>query len=1021
MKRKRRKAYRKWRILNTTICTSQPAGQACQENIKDLEKEVKGDTLEAVFHQTGTLGKSKENGDEQTSASMNGKQNSSFLPKDKKQHPSDSKVRSGKENDDPPSTISHQPKKILPVVIFNDCEESLSGKITLQDFPSTAEASKPAKGKYTTEVKCGAFHVKVEIKKSFFCKTGMQFPTKTRCSNCHQRFSVRHNQRCYASGNYFPKYKNISVKEPKPEVPSKYQGEITRTDSPLLKVSIAGKEIKVKYTSKKQNILINITHPKRKEKITKYRDVSSNHTTKESSRSLSQSGARHPENRQLENKHQSSDCMHVSPPIVLPVQKEKNVDTVVVSLTATPEREKNNPDTLPSVLDDCEVGSAISQQKVLKMSQDAPQMNHFSEAETFLKTILSTSQNTLKTTSLSNTDLTKMPFENPKDIYKERKMNFDILENITSDSHIQQSTERINNLPSTITDIFPFQNGKDSNFCSLSSLNMQLVGEKAANVYCEGSQTSPAECCEDSNSLSFASSQNALQPCTSFSPSHWATRYSDPKEIPGDTVSFNHCTTVSFNHCTESVLDYEKEHVDVTDRDFNKAIVHSDSHANAQQLLERKSTECPTFRPAPCSSPAAGSPHDSISPSTVEWNQTESQASHSETAAPSKAKAPGMTFITDELEQRLITQNDKEVTADSNCPMGKRNPKELPRSLENVEKDKCQIIPLVANGSHRDFEDLSNENHDEVFFQMDFSLNTAESNWAVSATDNLFLTEKILSNDVDQYGCQDKKSFRLTGFKQEPEEYPRTTSTMVNSEGDESKNDSKENYYHQIEVFLSPQKQKTLKDWNLEINNLRKLSQELAPRGARASDGSQEEAIDQWARRRQQFRDGKRYSSAGESSFASNITEGSITSEDGRSVDFGFRVDIEEKGFYTENFHSAAWVFRGDDGNPEDSPRCLSKKPRPVAGKNSTIMCKRPCFGMQVTLESIFCILLVVEAFSLHKVVEMLEEVVSVGERSQVNMADKAKLHSPICSTFEALVVQHVVRCCRQEKPDPFS
>lgn len=64
-------------------------------------------------------------------------------------------------------------------------------------------------------------------------------------------------------------------------------------------------------------------------------------------------------------------------------------------------------------------------------------------------------------------------------------------------------------------------------------------------------------------------------------------------------------------------------------------------------------------------------------------------------------------------------------------------------------------------------------------------------------------------------------------------------------------------------------------DGNLETSSLRKLSQELAPKGKRASDGSQEEALEQWARRRQQFRDGKRASSAGGSSFASNVTEGS--------------------------------------------------------------------------------------------------------------------------------------------------
>ena len=35
-------------------------------------------------------------------------------------------------------------------------------------------------------------------------------------------------------------------------------------------------------------------------------------------------------------------------------------------------------------------------------------------------------------------------------------------------------------------------------------------------------------------------------------------------------------------------------------------------------------------------------------------------------------------------------------------------------------------------------------------------------------------------------------------------------------------------------------------------------------------------------------------------------------------------------------------------------------------------------------------------------------------------MADEAKLRSPIHSTFETLVVQHVVRHCRGEELGPF-
>ena len=58
-------------------------------------------------------------------------------------------------------------------------------------------------------------------------------------------------------------------------------------------------------------------------------------------------------------------------------------------------------------------------------------------------------------------------------------------------------------------------------------------------------------------------------------------------------------------------------------------------------------------------------------------------------------------------------------------------------------------------------------------------------------------------------------------------------------------------------------------------------------------------------------------------------------------------------------------------------------------------------------MESIFCLLLVVEAFSLQKVAKMFEGVV-VSWR-EVNIADEANLYSAICSKFEVLVVQLMV------------
>ena len=52
-------------------------------------------------------------------------------------------------------------------------------------------------------------------------------------------------------------------------------------------------------------------------------------------------------------------------------------------------------------------------------------------------------------------------------------------------------------------------------------------------------------------------------------------------------------------------------------------------------------------------------------------------------------------------------------------------------------------------------------------------------------------------------------------------------------------------------------------------------------------------------------------------------------------------------------------------------------------------------------LETIFFLLLVLETFSLQKWLRYLKKL----ERGQINVANKAELCSPICSTFEVLVV----------------
>lgn len=62
-----------------------------------------------------------------------------------------------------------------------------------------------------------------------------------------------------------------------------------------------------------------------------------------------------------------------------------------------------------------------------------------------------------------------------------------------------------------------------------------------------------------------------------------------------------------------------------------------------------------------------------------------------------------------------------------------------------------------------------------------------------------------------------------------------------------------------------------------------------------------------------------------------------MNSEDTRSVDMSLQ-NIEERGFYTETFHSASWIYRGDDANANETMKCLSNRPRPVAGEHKQVI-----------------------------------------------------------------------------------
>ncbi|KAI3361915.1 hypothetical protein L3Q82_012181 [Scortum barcoo] len=106
----------------------------------------------------------------------------------------------------------------------------------------------------------------------------------------------------------------------------------------------------------------------------------------------------------------------------------------------------------------------------------------------------------------------------------------------------------------------------------------------------------------------------------------------------------------------------------------------------------------------------------------------------------------------------------------------------------------------------------------------------------------------------------------------------------------------------------------------------------LKPVVHKESDSS---GTDHWAKRRKLFKESKQWSSAGGSSITSDITEESV-SEDTRSMDMTVG-DNEDRGFYTETFHSSAWIYQGDDVDSGAIPLSLNTRTRAVSIRERTV------------------------------------------------------------------------------------
>ncbi|KAL7988872.1 hypothetical protein Chor_007791 [Crotalus horridus] len=281
-----------------------------------------------------------------------------------------------------------------------------------------------------------------------------------------------------------------------------------------------------------------------------------------------------------------------------------------------------------------------------------------------------------------------------------------------------------------------------------------------------------------------------------------------------------------------------------------------------------------------------------------------------------------MTVITGELEQKLIIPGDIKSMANS---FGLAIKKEPSRKRETVF-----ILPLLDTEesnqvnefqSCTDIQKMS-ENILEDSDCQDYSIQTKHLLAGDSFTDapEMFSNEKHISvshhSESHLAEVQTEMLFKPSSEKRDEEREANRNAVMI------SATFSSVNQADQI--GKKRRKAKSLKDMSTG------LSRDQVLKDARTNNSSQEEEEkepDHWARarRRKWFKNSKRHPSAGESSKNSSFTKRFMNSEDGCSLDL--RPLRESEGFHTEMFHSASWVFQGDEANADTNLSSLSKRP----------------------------------------------------------------------------------------------
>ncbi|XP_077203840.1 uncharacterized protein LOC143842474 [Paroedura picta] len=900
-----------------------------------------------------------------------GKNNSDVLENKEQDNILDSEKEGQRENGCPSFAFSPQLDEVLEVVKIHGSGSSTIGKITLQC--SDPVDSLHSQSGLITEVKCDSFSLKVGVKKvssdtATDCEVGRRKCYKNR--RYHKGHCCKWHRRPSPSTDLFGRY----------ETPIKYTIQIDSNENPSIKVSVVGKETKVKYISEKQKLMVSVEHgnePKKCDQISspKHGNTFASDTdcsaTETYCHSDIESDFSFQEKDNLFTNYTYPDWYVLIPPPPEFADSEDNCFDNVKEVMSLPIADGTNvSDTFSAALR-CGEGSGFPQKKDSQRDTCANGKDFF---ENIFSEFSYAEEPTLEGYGSTETCFDKK-CNGVNDILQLTNNSPVDTRSIMLISNMESKNIRRNSFPATCIDILSsVRPRRDSGFYSMPSLSLKVRPKpaKATNVYSR-SVCTPTSCTElNSSFTSLFSNLGRLKSscCYAFtSYDHNMTLYH--AELEGDLSN-----AFFTDHCVEYMGDCRG--IDqMTEGNF-----HSTVNSNEDQKEKPKSTEVPRkldmceesseFRERGTGNEALENNHHKDqkcielqseppfspapsfynNPSSDDTNNNASSANETKKCFPKKhllihsdtslelrtaesevirKKKMGsvMTVITGELEQSLIIQGDSKTIALREEPV-------FPCSM----REKTSVPPLLDTDesglgtelqSSTEVQEMCESIHEDPSCQDDSIQTTAVS--SASEDEEIFAgtivteAQELLSRERDIKNTYDDSEAHPAAHPVQELLKPSFEKSVEQSEVNTAKSEN-------LNTAISSRIQNN--DTALEDNRLL-LPNEKAAKDIKACKSSQEEATDRWAKRRKQFQDSRRCSSTGGSSIASTITEGSLNSEDGRPVDLSLHTEGEDRGFYTETFHSASWVFRGDDASPNNSPRCLSKRPRPVAVRERTV------------------------------------------------------------------------------------